>query len=49
LRAAIHGRYLIPFRDLDAEVRIVRIVHGARDLPGAVPALKLPLSTHPLC
>ena len=33
LRAIAHGRYLIFFRDLDDEVRIVRVVHGARDLP----------------
>jgi len=32
LRAAVHGRYLLLFRDLGDEVRIVRIVHGARDL-----------------
>jgi toxin ParE1/3/4 len=33
LRAAIHGRYLLLYRDLEDEVRIVRVVHGARDLP----------------
>lgn len=33
LRAAGHGRYLIFFRELDDEVRIVRVLHGARDLP----------------
>ncbi|WP_394761101.1 type II toxin-antitoxin system RelE/ParE family toxin [Phenylobacterium sp.] len=33
LRAISHGRYLIFFRDLVDEVRIVRVVHGARDLP----------------
>lgn len=33
LRAVGHGRYLIFFRDLADEVRIVRIVHSARDLP----------------
>ncbi len=32
LRGATHGRYLILFRDLPEAVRIVRIVHGARDL-----------------
>ena len=32
LRAAIQGRYLLLFRELDDEVRIVRVVHGARDL-----------------
>jgi toxin ParE1/3/4 len=33
LRAAAHGRYLLLFRELREEVRIVRVVHGARDLP----------------
>jgi toxin ParE1/3/4 len=33
LRAAAHGRYLLLYRDLEDEVRIVRVVHGARDLP----------------
>ena len=33
LRAAVHGRYLLLFRELDDEVRIVRVIHGARDLP----------------
>lgn len=32
LRAVQHGSYMIFFRDLIDEVRIVRIVHGARDL-----------------
>jgi toxin ParE1/3/4 len=32
LRAAVYGRCLLLFRDLDDEVRIIRIVHGARDL-----------------
>jgi toxin ParE1/3/4 len=32
LRAAVHGRYLLLFREMDDEVLIVRIVHGARDL-----------------
>ena len=32
LRAAVHGRYLLLFRELEDEVRIVRVVHGARDL-----------------
>lgn len=32
LRAIAHGRYLIFFRDLADEVRIVRIAHQARDL-----------------
>ena len=33
LRVAVHGRYLLLYRELDDEVRIVRVVHGARDLP----------------
>jgi toxin ParE1/3/4 len=32
LRAAIHGQYLLLFRDLGEEVRLVRILHGARNL-----------------
>lgn len=32
LRGATHGRYLILYRELADTVRIVRIVHGARDL-----------------
>ena len=31
-RAAVHSRYLLLFRELEDEVRIVRVVHGARDL-----------------
>jgi toxin ParE1/3/4 len=31
LRSAVHGRYLILFRDLPDAVRIVRFVHGARN------------------
>ena len=31
LRGAVYGRYLILFRDLADTVRIVRILHGARD------------------
>ncbi len=34
LRSASHGRYLVLFRDLADRVRIVRILHGARDLSG---------------
>lgn len=34
LRSAQYGRYLIFFTKTKAEVRIVRIIHGARDLPG---------------
>jgi toxin ParE1/3/4 len=33
LRAIPHGRYLIFFRDLPDQVRIVRVLHSARDLP----------------
>jgi toxin ParE1/3/4 len=33
VRAVVHGRYLLLYRDLQDEVRIVRVVHGARDLP----------------
>jgi toxin ParE1/3/4 len=33
LRAAVHGRYLLLFRELDDEVRIVRIIHGGRNIP----------------
>ncbi len=35
LRTIRHGRYLLFFRELGEEVRIVRVLHGARDLPGA--------------
>jgi toxin ParE1/3/4 len=33
LRSAVHGRYLILFRIEEDFVRILRVVHGARDLP----------------
>jgi toxin ParE1/3/4 len=33
LRSARHGRYLIFFLEAGEEVRIVRVLHGARDLP----------------
>ena len=33
LRSARHGRYLIFFVDAGDEVWIVRVLHGARDLP----------------
>ena len=33
LRMAVHKSYLILFRVLPAEIRIERIIHGARDLP----------------
>lgn len=33
LRMARHGRYLIFFLEAASEVRIVRVLHGARDLP----------------
>ena len=36
LRAARHGRYLLFFREAPDEVRIVRVLHGARDLPRAI-------------
>ncbi|HWF00151.1 MAG TPA: type II toxin-antitoxin system RelE/ParE family toxin [Caulobacteraceae bacterium] len=32
LRAAVHGRYVIFFRELADEVRVVRVLHGAQDL-----------------
>lgn len=34
LRSARHGRYLIFFLDAGDEARIVRVLHGARDLLG---------------
>ena len=34
LRKIVHGRHLIFFRELADEVRIERIVHGARNLRG---------------
>jgi toxin ParE1/3/4 len=38
LRMAIHGRYLLLYRDLPDQntVRIERVVHGARNLPRLV-------------
>ena len=36
LRMAVHGLYLILFRIGDEYVEIVRILHGARDLPRAL-------------
>ncbi len=33
LRSARHGRYLIFFVEAGDAVRIVRVLHGARDLP----------------
>jgi toxin ParE1/3/4 len=36
LRAARHGRYLSFFGKTSVEVRIVRMLHGARDLPRAI-------------
>jgi hypothetical protein len=35
LRMAVHGRYLVLFRELPGEngVRIERVLHGARNLP----------------
>ncbi len=38
LRAAVHGRYLLLYREIEDEVRIVRVVHGARDLPRTLDA-----------
>lgn len=32
LRSASYGRYLVLFRDLPDRVRVVRVLHGARDL-----------------
>lgn len=32
MRVALHGRYMIFFRELPDEIRIERILHGARDL-----------------
>ncbi|MHA7870560.1 MAG: type II toxin-antitoxin system RelE/ParE family toxin [Salipiger thiooxidans] len=34
MRAARHGRYLIFFLNSEEEVQVVRVLHGARDLPG---------------
>ncbi len=31
LRSAVHGRYVIFFRDLADHVRIVRVLHSSRD------------------
>jgi toxin ParE1/3/4 len=33
LRSVVQGRYLLFFRVYAHEIRIVRILHGARDLP----------------
>lgn len=35
LRSARHGHYLIFFLEAEGEVHIVRVLHGARDLPRA--------------
>ncbi len=35
MRVARHGRYLIFFVEHGDEVRVVRVLHGARDLPRA--------------
>jgi toxin ParE1/3/4 len=32
LRSAVHGRYLILFRDFPDYVRIVRVLHSSRDV-----------------
>lgn len=34
LRMARHGRYLIFFLELGDQVHVVRVLHGARNLPG---------------
>lgn len=34
IRSALHGSYLILFRFEGAEVEIVRVLHGARDIEG---------------
>jgi toxin ParE1/3/4 len=34
LRSALHGNYLIIFRVLEDELDVLRVVHGARDIPG---------------
>lgn len=33
LRSARHGRYLIFFFEVENEVQVIRVLHGARDLP----------------
>ncbi|MGH8510262.1 MAG: type II toxin-antitoxin system RelE/ParE family toxin, partial [Gammaproteobacteria bacterium] len=33
VRSCSHGRYLILFQCSDTDVLIVRVLHGARDLP----------------
>jgi len=33
MRSCSHGRYVILFQSSDTEVLIVRVLHGARDLP----------------
>jgi len=37
VRAVRHGAYLLLYRDMPNEVRIVRVAHGARDLRSLVP------------
>jgi len=32
LRSALHGKYLILFIENDSHIRIVRVVHGSRNL-----------------
>lgn len=34
VRSCVYGRYVLLFRALDTEVRIERVVHGARDISG---------------
>lgn len=35
VRVALHGRYMIFFRDIPGELRIERILHGSRDVVAA--------------
>lgn len=35
LRAAAHGRYLLFFREIEDGIRIIRVLHSARDLARA--------------
>jgi toxin ParE1/3/4 len=36
IRRALHKRYLILFRERATDVRIERVIHGARDVPGVI-------------
>ncbi len=33
MRSAVHGKYLVFFTEFENHIRIVRVLHGARDLP----------------